>query len=91
MRTKHSGLPTAITVRKELVIYQALLDAGVPFIYQQHMPFAACGLDSETKHARLDFVTTKVFGYAIVELDEDQHRSYDVSCDVRWDSTSLPQ
>ena len=85
MKTQHSGEPKAQTCSKEMKVYQALQNAGVIFQYQQHMPFAACGLNSETKYARLDFVIAKQWGYVIIEVDEMQHKSYDPSCDVRRD------
>ena len=85
MRTQHSGHPKAMTKKKELVLYQELQKAGVQFEYQHHLPFKACGLDSETTRAFADFVIAQPWGYIILECDEDQHRSYDPSCDVRRD------
>jgi hypothetical protein len=85
MRTHHSDEPRAITKRKEMVLYQALQRAGIQFEYQKYIPFAQCGLNSETKCAYVDFVITKSWGYILLECDEDQHRSYDPSCDVRRD------
>ena len=68
-----------------MCVYHALQKAGVIFEYQKHIPFARCGLDSETKHAYLDFVIAKEWGWDIIECDEAQHNSYDPSCDVRRD------
>ena len=85
MQTCHSGEPKALTKKKELVLYEALQKAGVEFEYQKYIPFAGCGLNSETRHAFVDFVITKPWGYIILECDEDQHRAYDPSCDVRRD------
>ena len=33
----------------------------------------------------MDFTIAKSWGYVLLEVDEDQHRSYDASCDVRRD------
>ena len=66
-------------------MYQALQEAGVTFEYQKRIPFAACGLNSETKFAKLDFLIATEWGYIVLEVDEDQHRSYPVRCDVRRD------
>ena len=33
----------------------------------------------------MDFVIPKSWGYILLECDEDQHRGYDPSCDVRRD------
>ena len=85
MRSCHSGNSKALTKQRELVLYQSLQAAGVEFEYQKHIPFAACGLDSETRCAYVDFVIAKPWGYILLECDEDQHRSYDPSCDVRRD------
>ena len=85
MRTQHSAEPKAITKRKEMVLYQALQRAGIQFEYQKYIPFAQCGFNSETTCAYVDFVITKPWGYILLECDEDQHRSYDPSCDVRRD------
>ena len=85
MRSQHNGGPKAQTCMKEMQIYQALQEAGVTFQYQHHIPFKACGLNSETKHARLDFLVATEWGYVIIEVDELQHKSYDPSCDVRRD------
>lgn len=85
MASRHSDNPKALTKKKELVVYQALKDAGVAFDYQYRMPFHGCGLDSETKYAVLDFVITMPWGHWILEVDENQHKAYDVSCDPRRD------
>ena len=55
------------------------------FEFQRHIPFKACGLNSETTCAYVDFVIPKSWGHVLLECDEDQHRSYDPSCDVRRD------
>ena len=85
MRSKHSAECKAITKGKELEVHQALQDAGYSFEYQKHIAFAGCGLESETRCAFVDFVIPAHWGYVLVEVDEDQHRSYDLSCDVRRD------
>ena len=85
MRSQHSGMPKALTKQKELTLYQDLQKASVDIEYQKHIPFRACGLNSETRCAYVDFVITKPWGYILLECDEDQHRSYDPSCDVRRD------
>ena len=53
---------------------------------QVHIPFAACGLSSETKYARVDWTIDKPWGQVIPELDEAQRRSYHWSCDPRRDA-----
>ena len=58
MRTKHSGNPKARTKTKEMAVHQGLQEAGLEFEYQKYIPFAGCGLQSETKSAYLDFVFT---------------------------------
>ena len=66
-------------------LYQELQEAGVPFEYQQHLPFKTCGINSETTRAFVDFAIPKPWGYILLECDEDQHKCYDPSCDVRRD------
>ena len=85
MRSAHSGERKAVTKSKELEVYQALQKADITFEYQKHVAFASCSLDSETRCAFVDFAIPTPWGYVLVEVDEDQHRSYDVSCDVRRD------
>ena len=85
MRAYHSGVTKARTKTKELSVHQALQKAGLEFEYQKYIPFAGCGLTSETRYAYLDFLFVKTWGYIILEVDEDQHRSYPPSCDVRRD------
>ena len=85
MQSQHSGEPKAVKTSKEMKVYQALEEAGITFEYQKQIPFAACGLNSETKFAKLDFLVAKEFGYVIIEVDELQHKTYDPSCDVRRD------
>ena len=85
MRAQHSDNSKARTKTKELTVYQALQNAGLDFEYQKYIPFAGCSLGSETKHAFLDFVFVKTWGYLVLEVDEDQHKSYPASCDVRRD------
>ena len=85
MRAKHAGEPKALEKKKELELYQEIQKAGVTFQYQHHLPFRACGLNSETTCAFVDFSIAKSWGYVLIECDEDQHRSYDTSCDVRRD------
>ena len=85
MRTKHSGNRKARTKTKEMAVHQGLQKAGLDFEYQKHIPFAKCGLQSETQYAFLDFVFTTPWGYIVLEVDEDQHKSYPASCDVRRD------
>ena len=78
MRSQHSGNPKALTKQKELVLYQQLQQAAVEFEYQKYIPFAGCGLNPdgayETKHAFVDFVIAKPWGYILLECDEEQHR-----------------
>ena len=81
----HSDNKKAVTKQKELVIHQQLSEAGIEFEYQHHIPFRACGLESETTCAYVDFAIAKPWGYVLLECDEHQHSSYDPSCDVRRD------
>jgi hypothetical protein len=85
MRAFHSNNPRALTKRKELEVYSFLQKAGIEFEYQKHIPFAACGLRSETKYAYIDFLIPRPWGYICLEVDEDQHSAYDPSCDPRRD------
>ena len=85
MRSAHAGDRKALTKVKEMELYQALQAAGIQFDYQKHIPFAACGLESETTCAYADFVISSPWGYTFLECDEDQHRSYPIECDVRRD------
>ena len=85
MRSKHSGEPKALTKTKELNVYKALQTAGIEFEYQKYIPFRGCGLGSETACAYLDFAIATHWGIIIPEVDEKQHCSYPVSCDVRRD------
>jgi len=81
----HAGESKALTKQKELILHQALLKAGISFNYQFHLPFKACGIHSETTRAFVDFAILKPWGYILLECDEDQHKGYDPSCDVRRD------
>jgi hypothetical protein len=49
------------------------------------MPFAGCGLASETRHAFVDFTILTTWGAVLLDVDEEQHKHYDPSCDVRRD------
>ena len=66
-------------------LYQELQKAGVSFEYQHHLPFKTCGINSETIRAFVDCAIPKPWGYILLECDEDQHKCYDPSCDVRRD------
>ena len=70
MQTAHGDNPRSVTKRKELEVHQALRDAQITFEYQHYLPFRGCGLES---------------GYVLLEVDEEQHKAYDPSCDVRRD------
>ena len=85
MRSFHADNPKAPTKQKELAVHQALKDGAIQFEYQHHLPFQACGLESETRCAYPDFVIYKPWGVIILEVDESQHAAYDASCDVRRD------
>jgi hypothetical protein len=52
------------------------------------MPFRSCGLVSETAHAYIDFIIQKPWGVILLECDEEQHKAYDPSCDLRRDFDS---
>ena len=66
-------------------MHQALRDAQIAFEYQHYLPFRGCGLESETAHAFADFALPAPWGYVLLEVDEEQHKAYDPSCDVRRD------
>ena len=85
MRRVHAGNPRARTKQKELHVLMALEAAGLAPEYQLHVPFAACGLNSETSCAYVDVVLYREWGAICLEVDENQHASYDPSCDVRRD------
>jgi hypothetical protein len=85
MQKFHSDDPKALTKRKELSVFQALTEAGIPFDYQVYLPFRTCGLQSETRHAFADFIIARSWGYIVLEVDEEQHSGYDPSCDPRRD------
>jgi hypothetical protein len=85
MRVFHSDDPKALTKRKELCVFQALTEAGIPFDCQVYLPFRTCGLQSETRHAFADFVIPRPWGSIVLEVDEEQHSAYDPSCDPRRD------
>ena len=85
MRSKHGDNPRAVTKSKELEVHQALRDAQIAFEYQHYLPFRGCGLESETAHAFADFALPTPWGYVLLEVDEEQHKAYDPSCDVRRD------
>ena len=63
MRAFHSDNPKALTKRKELEVYAFLQEAGIEFEYQKFIPFATCGLIGETKHAYIDFLVPRPWGY----------------------------
>ena len=85
MKSLHSGDKKALTKQKELALHQQLCAAGIEFEYQYYVPFRACGFESETSCAYVDFAIEKPWGNVLLECDEDQHRAYDPSCDVRRD------
>ena len=85
-RRYHSEDPQALLVTSELQLQIFLQNNGVGFDRQVHIPFTTCGLYSETKFARVDWVIEKPWGQVILELDEAQHRNYIPSCDVRRDT-----
>ena len=85
MRSMHGDNPRAVTKSKELEVRQALRDAQITFEYQRYLPFHGCGLESETAHAYADFALPTPWGYVLLEVDEEQRKAYDPSCDVRRD------
>ena len=65
---------------------QDLPFAGAPsFEYQHYLPFRGCGLESGTAHAFVDFALPTPWGYVLLEVDEEQHKAYNPSCDARKD------
>ena len=84
MQTMHGDNPRALTKSKDLEVHQALGDAQITFEYQHYLP-CGCGLESETAHAFVDFALPTPWGYVLLEVDEEQHKVYDPSCDVRRD------
>ena len=88
MQAAHADHPKALTKKKQLDLHEALVKAGIQFEYQKHLPFRSCGLESEGSHAFIDFVIPKSWGVILLECDEEQHSTYDASCDVRRDFDS---
>ena len=84
-RSFHPTDPAALLVTSELHLQIFLQNNGVELERQVHIPFAACGLYSETKYARVDWTIDKPYGQVILELDQQQHRFYSPSCDPRRD------
>ena len=78
MQTVHGDNPRAVTKSKELEVHQALRDAQITFEYQHYLPFRGCGLESETAHAYADFALPTPWGYVLLEVDEEQHKAYDL-------------
>ena len=72
-------------VSGELQLQIFLQNNGVDLERQVHVPFAACGLSSETKYAKVDWTVEKPWGQVILELDERQRRAYLPTCDPRRD------
>ena len=85
MRCCHGDNPKALTKCSELVVYSMLQRHGLAFDYLVSVPFADCGLGSETSRAYLDFLLPKPWGKVILEVDEQQHAHYPPGCDVRRD------
>ena len=88
MRKFHSDNPKALTKSKELDLHLALQKENINFEYQMLLPFRSCGLASETQRAYIDFVIQKPWGAILLECDEEQHKAYDPSCDLRRDYDS---
>lgn len=68
MHTYHSGVAKERTKTKEISIYQALQQAGFYFECQKYLPFAGCGLNSETRCAYFDYLSTKLGGTSFWKL-----------------------
>ena len=77
----HTAEGNAARHRDEEIIKNVLIENGFEF-KREHQVDLKCALPGAT-FARGDFVL--VFGDTVVflEVDEDQHKSYGVSCDVR--------
>jgi hypothetical protein len=77
----HTEEGNATRHRDEEIVKKVLVENGFDF-KREHQVDLRCALPGAT-HARGDFVL--VFGDTVVflEVDEDQHKSYGVSCDVR--------
>jgi hypothetical protein len=77
----HTAEGNAARHREEEVVKRVLLESGFDF-KREHQVDIGCALPGST-FARGDFILQ--FGNTIVflEVDEDQHKSYGVSCDVR--------
>ena len=85
MRSCHGDNPKALAKSWELEVYSILQRQSLAFDYLVSVPFADCGLGSETRCAFLDFLIPKAWGKVILEVDEDQHSHYPPGCDVRRD------
>ena len=83
MRSYHGDNVKALTKSKELEIHTLLQSKGIPFEYQHYLQFHQCGLDSNAKHAFVDFVINKARFKVLLEIDENMHRAqYATSCDL---------
>ena len=76
----HTERGTQRRKRKEEAVHKYLESAGYTFDRELWVNF--CG-SSEKRSARLDFVIYRDFGFAVVEVDEDQHKHEPISCETR--------
>ena len=71
---------------KEAKIQQLLLDNGIKHVHEHTIQYK-CVNDMDNAYARVDFVIEShdykgTFGLIFLEVDEDQHKSYPISCEV---------
>jgi len=70
-------------------IRKVLEDAGFDFKAQHHIDFKCIGADREGDRCYIDFLVNvrdaegKIIGIVFLEVDEDQHSWYEVSCELR--------
>jgi hypothetical protein len=80
-RRTHTPEGQARRKRKENRVAKLLERHGIPFKREHHIDFSCVG-DAEGKYARVDFVVQLKGCLVFLEVDETQHCSYMVRCDM---------
>ena len=68
--------------KEEQRIANLLTREGIAFQREVTVNFACCADNSDKQSARIDFVIYAPTCVIALEVDEDQHATYDVTCDV---------
>lgn len=66
--------------KKEEAVAKALSEAGIDY-KREHQINMQCILNKENKYIRVDFLIVIDAQIIILEVDENQHRDYPISCD----------